>query len=304
MYSTECKITEAAFRCSRDGAINLCFDAFSCKKVAAAFSENTPKETVMPELPDLTVFSENLSSKLTGKRVTLVEYHKVKRLNVTPDVLQNALVNTTLDTVRRSGKEIELLFSGGPVLSIHLMLSGGFTVTQTPESVKFKVLTMSFEDGMALVVNDPRGLTVVNLNPVAATVPDALEIDGDYVRMKISTNRSLLAKAFLIDQSIVRGIGNAYADEILWLSRISPKSIMGKLPDANVNDLISAIRSVLIEAISEIKKINPDVTSGEIRDFLKIHNPDLLQSPNGRPIIKEQVATKTTYSTDEQILYV
>jgi formamidopyrimidine-DNA glycosylase len=258
----------------------------------------------MPELPDLTVFSDNLSSKLKGKTVQSVDYHKEKRLNVTPDALRNALVNTSLEAVRRSGKEIEFLFSDGSVLSVHLMLSGGFTVTPAPASVKFKVLTMSFEDGAALVVNDPRGLTVVNLNPAAATVPDALDIDADYVRRKISANPGVLAKAFLIDQSIVRGIGNAYADEMLWLARISPKSVVGKIPGSAVDALVSALRSVLTEAISEIKKINPDVTSGEIRDFLKIHNPELQYSPNGRPIIKEQVASKTTYSTDEQVIYV
>jgi formamidopyrimidine-DNA glycosylase len=260
--------------------------------------------TLMPELPDLAIFSDNLSSKLKGKRVQSVDYHKEKRLNVTPDALRNALVNTSLEAVRRSGKEIEFLFSGGSVLSVHLMLSGGFTVTQTPASVKFKVLTMSFEDGAALVVNDPRGLTVVTLNPTAATVPDALDIDADYVRTKISANPRLLAKAFLIDQSIVRGIGNAYADEMLWLARISPKSVVGKIPGSAVDALAAALRTVLNDAISEIKKINPDVTSGEIRDFLKIHNPELKHSPNGRPIVKEQVASKTTYSTDEQIIYV
>lgn len=258
----------------------------------------------MPELPDLTVFSDNLASRLKGKRVRSVVYHKDKRLNVTPDILQNSLVNTSLEAVQRSGKEIEFRFSNSSTLFVHLMLSGGFAVTQTPDFVKFKVLTISFEDGVALIVSDPKGLVTVNLNPPTVTVPDALNIDGEFLRRKISEKPKLLAKAFLIDQAIVRGIGNAYADEILWLARISPKSVIGKLPDTVIDALATSIRAVLIEAIDEIRKVSPDITSGEVRDFLKIHNPTRQHSPNGRPIIKEQVASKTTYLTDEQVLYV
>jgi len=258
----------------------------------------------MPELPDLTVFSDNLASKLRGKIVQSVEYHKDKRLNVSREALQDSLVNTSLEAVQRSGKEIEFQFSNGSTLFIHLMLSGGFTVTQTPEVVKFKVLTISFKDGIVLVVNDSKGLVTVNLNPPPNTVPDALDVNGDYLRKKISGKSKLVIKAFLIDQSIIRGIGNAYADEILWLSRISPKSIVGKIPDAVIDVLLSSMQTALIEAIDEIRNVSPDITSGEVRDFLKIHNPDRQKSPTGRPIIKEQVASKTTYLTDEQVLYV
>lgn len=258
----------------------------------------------MPELPDLTVFSDNLGSKLRGKKVQSIEYHKDKRLNVSREVLQNTLTNTSVEKVRRSGKEIQFIFSNNSALFVHLMLSGGFTITQAPEPVKFKVLTILFEDGMALVVSDPKGLVTVNLDPPDIVVPDALEVDSNYLRIKISEKPKLVAKAFLIDQSIVRGIGNAYADEILWLARISPKSIVGKIPDAVVDTLLGSIRSVLTEAIEQIRKVSPEITSGEVRDFLKIHNPERLQSPTGHPIIKEQVASKTTYLTDEQVLYV
>ena len=258
----------------------------------------------MPELPDLTVFSDNLTSKLKGKSVQSIEYHKDKRLNVSQDVLQNALIHASLEAVRRSGKEIEFRFSNSSVLFIHLMLSGGFAVTRTPETVKFKVMTIYFADGIALVVKDPKGLVTVNLNPTTSNVPDSLDVDEAYLRKKISEKPKLLAKAFLIDQSIVRGIGNAYADEILWLARISPKSIVAKIPDAEIEVLLSSMRTVLIEAIDEIRKTSPEIISGEVRDFLKIHNPNRQHSPSGRLIIKEQVASKTTYFTDEQVLYV
>ena len=107
-----------------------------------------------------------------------------------------------------------------------------------------------------------------------------------------------------IDQSIVRGIGNAYADEILWQAKISPKSAVGKIPDYVIEELLASIKSVLTEAVEEIKKISPKIISGEVRDFLRIHHPDRSESPTGHRIIKQQVASKTTYFTAEQVLYI
>ena len=258
----------------------------------------------MPELPDLIVFAENLMVSLKGKKVQSVDYHKDKRLNVSHTELRNALCNTSVVSVKQSGKEIEFLFSNKTTLFVHLMLSGRFSMVKDPDSVKFKVLTMIFDDGASLVVSDPKNLVTVNLNPAPSMVPDALEVDGVYLRKKMSERPRTLAKAFLIDQSIVRGIGNAYADEILWQAKISPKSAVGKIPDYVIEELLASIKSVLTEAVEEIKKISPKIISGEVRDFLRIHHPDRSESPTGHRIIKQQVASKTTYFTAEQVLYI
>ena len=79
--------------------------------------------------------------------------------------------------------------------------------------------------------------------------------------------------------------------------------MIGKLPEEALERLATAIRMVLTEAVGKIKAAAPDIIGGEIRDFLLIHNPRRTHSLSGRPIRKEQVASKTTYFTDEQILY-
>lgn len=207
----------------------------------------------MPELPDLIVFAENLMVSLKGKKVQFVDYHKDKRLNVSHMELRNALCQTSVALVQRSGKEIEFLFSNKTTLFVHLMLAGRFSIVKDPDSIKFKVLTVIFDDGASLVVSDPKNLVTIKLNPVPSTVPDALEIDGAYLRRKISEKPRTLAKAFLIDQAIVRGIGNAYADEILWQAKISPKSAVGKIPAHVIDELLASIKSVLTGAVKEIK---------------------------------------------------
>jgi formamidopyrimidine-DNA glycosylase len=257
----------------------------------------------MPELPDLAVFSENLQAHLQGKRVHSVECQRPIRLNTSPEELQNSLCNTSIASVRRAGKEIAFVFSSQAMLFVHLMLEGKFSFTPAPGTMSFRVLALRLGDE-SLVVSDPKRQVTVKLNPPPISVPDALEVNGTYLRRKIAERPRTGVKAFLIDQSILRGIGNAYVDEILWQARIAPKSIVGKIPDYVIEDLSISIKNVLTDAIEEIKKRKPETISDEVRDFLRVHNPKRSVSPTGYRIMTEQVASRITYFTEEQVLYV
>ena len=112
-----------------------------------------------------------------------------------------------------------------------------------------------------------------------------------------------VVKSVLLDQHIIRGIGNAYADEILWDAGISPFSISNKIPAAEVKALMKSIKSVLQHAEKSIVKSHPDIISGEIRDFMLIHNSKKDKSPTGAPIQVKSVGARKTYYTDEQKLF-
>lgn len=256
----------------------------------------------MPELPDLTVFAENLHRRLSGKRVGTLTCHSDKRLNVDPQELRTAVAGTVLEKVERWGKEVEFTFSKAR-LRVHLMLAGRFVMTEKPERLGDRVLTIVFEDGPALVVTDPKGMAKAALNPEPGGAPDALDVSADYLRKKAAAKPRTLAKGFLIDQAVSRGIGNAYADEILWEARISPKAAVGRIPAEVMEKLAAAIRKMLTEATEKIRADHPEIIGGEIRDFLLVHNPARTQSPTGHPILKEKIASKTTYYTEEQILF-
>lgn len=257
----------------------------------------------MPELPDLAVFSENLQARLQGRMVHAIECHRAMRLNTSPEQLRQTLCNASIVSIRRTGKEIAFVFSNEAALFVHLMLRGQFSIVTDPETVRFRMLTLGF-DKESLVVSDPKELATMKLNPSPSSIPDALEVDGTYLRRKISKRSRKQVKAFLVDQTILRGIGNAYADEILWQARIAPKSAIGKIPERVIDELLTSIMSVLTGAIAEIKKRSPNIISGEVRDFLCVHNPNRSESPTGHRIMTEKVASKPTYFTDEQVLYV
>jgi formamidopyrimidine-DNA glycosylase len=107
----------------------------------------------------------------------------------------------------------------------------------------------------------------------------------------------------LLDQHNIRGIGNAYADEILWDAKISPFAVSNKIPEAAIKRLVKSIRSVLKDAEKQILKKDPDIISGEVRDFLPIHNSKKTHSPTGGKIISTTVNSRITYYTEEQELF-
>ena len=144
----------------------------------------------------------------------------------------------------------------------------------------------------------------MTLNPKdEKEAPDALDVDIEFLKTLFGKKPKAMLKSLLLDQNLIGGIGNAYADEILWMARISPKSIAGKLPPEAVCALADAIPAVLLNAIQQLKRRHPDMIAGEFREFLKVHNPALKVSESGARIIKENVQSKRTYYTDEQKLY-
>jgi len=260
----------------------------------------------MPELPDLTIYAENLGKAVIGKKIDRVEYYRRGRLDATSEELTESLLKTEIAEVRRAGKQIHFEAKNGVVLRVHLMLTGGFALTTAGELDRLDspILAICFTDGSAVAVTDPKGWATLALNPkVGAEVPDALDLDGDHLQRLIAKKPKALIKSLLLDQSLIGGIGNAYADEILWRARISPKSAAGKLPPEAVIALAEAIPAVLKDAVEQLRKRHPDMVAGEYREFLKVHSPTLKVSPTGAMIIKENISSKRTYYTEEQKLY-
>ena len=258
----------------------------------------------MPELPDLTIFAESLQKLVLDKPIEEVVYDKKQQLNVEPDILGSALKGQKFTDVGRAGKELLFKLGSGDNVLIHLMLTGGFKFCEKKEDVPFAILTINFKNGQSLTAYDPKGWMKIALNPdLAGRAVDALDVSSDYLEQMFKKKPKMMLKPFLLYQQLIAGIGNAYVDEILWQAKISPKSVVGKIPKDVIAELTSSIHSVLSNATSYLRKNHPGIISGEIRDFLSVHNPKAKASPSGSPIIIEQVASKKTYYTAEQLLY-
>lgn len=258
----------------------------------------------MPELPDLNVFAKNLDKKLAGKKVEKIKVENKSKLKVSVSELEKAIEGSQLKKLYREGKELHFEFSNGNILGLHLMLHGNLNLFEGKNEKKNPIIEIHFDDGSGLALTDFQGAANATLNPVVKDSPDALseEVNYQFLKEKLSKKKSTI-KAFLLDQNMIRGIGNAYADEILWESRIHPESKGNKIPEEKIRALAKDIKSVLKDAEKQILRINPDIISGEERSFLKIHNSKKKESPTGGKIHNKRVNSRITYYTDEQELY-
>jgi len=261
----------------------------------------------MPELPDLEVFKTNIFGRLASKRLVGLEVFNSYKVNAPKTVLLENLTGRDLMRIDRIGKELFFDFGDNRTIVAHLMLNGEISIVEEKavDAIRSKIFSLRFERE-TVVFSDIGELCTIKYAPLASKTPDALDaaFTLDYFLKTARAKPRINIKAFLIDQKVVKGIGNAYADEILWAARISPHSLTGKIPQDKLAVLYQAIGTVLRDAIDSIKHISPDIISGEERSFLKVHNRTIRKTENGYPIKVEKIASKTTYYTEEQIAYI
>ena len=255
----------------------------------------------MPELPDLEVFAGNLQKRFKNKTIETVKVTVAKKLNVSEAALKKALEGQKLEKVSRDGKTLQLHFKNDAVLGLHLMLHGEIRPLDA-ENLRFPIVSFHFEGGDGFALTDFQKQATPTLNPEVSEVPDALALTETYFT-DLLQKKKVQIKVLLMDQKLVRGIGNTYADEILWEARISPFSVAKAIPPPAVKRLLKAIKHVLEKESVDIGKKLPVELHGEIKEFLRIHSPDLEKSPTGKKIIVEKKGARKTYYTEEQELY-
>jgi formamidopyrimidine-DNA glycosylase len=183
-----------------------------------------------------------------------------------------------IKSVLRRGKYLIIELTSYKII-IHLMLRGSIKYTLPGMHVKkSSAAFIQFKDGTLLEMNEtghkkrmsiyvlPKG---EHLDKIDKLGIEPLQDDFTLDKLKnLLQCDSMQLKSFLCDQKKVAGIGNAYADEILWQAKISPFKITTKLKDSEIKDLYGTIIKVLNWAIDKVK--NRGIL--EKRDFLNIHN--------------------------------
>lgn len=256
----------------------------------------------MAELPDLTVFSQILSRRFAGQVLETLEVTVAKKLNVPVKEIKTALEGRELIKVERAGKTLQLYFSGSQVLGLHLMLRGELVLIDQDEPPRFQILGFHFEGGEAFALIDLQKQATPTLNPDQLEVPDALEIEEQYL-LNLLANKRTAIKTLLMDQHLIRGIGNSYSDEILYHAGISPFSVANKIPEQTAKKLFKSINKILNKAIEDLAKENGDELTGELRDFLQVHNSSLEKTAEGEKILSDKIGGRKTYFTREQTLF-
>jgi formamidopyrimidine-DNA glycosylase len=165
-----------------------------------------------------------------------------------PGEIDAALRGHRLLRAHRRGKFL-WVESTGPVLGLHLGMSGRIEVDAPPAPNGWDRFAIEFADGGRLALHDKRRLGRVVLEPDFSHVgPDAAEVDRDAFRRRVGRGTAPI-KARLLDQGAVAGIGNLLADEGLWRARLSPHRPAGELSDEELDRLRRELRAAVRSAI-------------------------------------------------------
>jgi formamidopyrimidine-DNA glycosylase len=259
----------------------------------------------MPELPDLEVIREVLASRLVGVPIVSAE---VRRPLVVRNLLggdaADQLVGRSFTDVRRRGKFLLLPLDSGAALVIHPMLAGRLCYGEPLHRRRTRdALVLILADGHELRYHDAKDMGKVYLTEDLAQVPafaglgpEATDpaLTLEVFRQRIRRQRGEI-KRVLTTQTFVAGIGNAYADEILWRAELYPFRRRADLSDDEVARLYHAMRAVLAEAVETLRTRVGDAIDVEVRDFLAVHGRDGEPCPRcGAPISKVTWSRQTT----------
>jgi formamidopyrimidine-DNA glycosylase len=233
----------------------------------------------MPELPEVETTRRGIAPHVEGRTIERVLLRRGDLRWPIPRAIRTALPGQRVDAVERRAKYL-LLHTGAGAALLHLGMSGSLRVLDagTPPRAHDHY-DLVLDSGLALRFNDPRRFGCLlwqkpgEVHPLLRGLgPEPLSADFDGERLwELSRGRSAPVKTFLMDQSIVVGVGNIYASEALFAAGIHPKRAAGSVSRARYARLAGEVRRILLHAIT--------CGGTTLRDFL---------APDGAPGYFEQ----------------
>ena len=269
----------------------------------------------MPELPEVETIRRQLTDVLTGRTVRRVRVHDP--LIVSPDSpsrFRRAVEGRRVTSVGRRGKYLQVGLDSGAMLAMHLRMTGRlhFSASGAAPADRHRRARFELDDGGVLDFSDTRRFgrawIVPADHPAEAGYWDARlgaePLERGFTATKLAEvlrGRTAPIKASILDQRLVAGVGNIYADEALFQAGIHPTRPAGSLDAREVEALRDAIRDRLRAGIrnggASIDRYRDTIgQSGKMQDLLRVHlhegDPCLRC---GTEIVKTRVAQRGTY---------
>ena len=204
----------------------------------------------MPELPEAERARSLIGAHALGRRIVAVDDHDsyVSRPHA-PGEIASALIGRRLVTANRVGKTLWCETDvEGLVLGLHLGMAGRIAIDEEPHD-RWDRFALTFEDGARLALRDKRRLGRAILAPDLSRLgPDAALVSRVQFRAHVGRGVAPI-KARIMDQSVIAGVGNLLADEILWQARIDPRRPAGDLSERELDELRRATRAAVRRAL-------------------------------------------------------
>ena len=222
----------------------------------------------MPELPEVEVVRRGLAEHVTGRTIKLVEVRHPRAVRRNLGSLSDQLVGQRIRCVSRRGKYLWLPMAGDQIaLVAHLGMSGQLLVQPraAPDDKHLRVRIDFSDDGPQLRFIDQRtfgGMMTAGLVPdnAGGHVPDIIShisrdlLDPVFDEVACITRlraKNIEIKRALLDQTLISGIGNIYADEALWRAKLNGRRLTGALPAPKIHELLKHAKSVMTQALGQ-----------------------------------------------------
>lgn len=280
----------------------------------------------MPELPEVETVRAGLQMLLPGRVIANITHDWPKGFPNAPQDVKQFAVGASVMQVRRRAKVLLIDLNTGHTFVVHLKMTGQlvyrgeqvFGAGHPNESLvgalpdKSTRVTFAFADGSHLYFNDQRKFGWVRLLPTAEvenldffrTVgpePLAADFTWQQFRGRLQRRKNSGIKAVLLDQTVLAGVGNIYADESLWGAKIHPLTPAGQLTDAQYKRLYTALRDVLQLSIekggsTDKNYVNAEGKRGSYLTFASVFRREGQACPRcGTTVIKTRVAGRGTH---------
>ncbi len=211
----------------------------------------------MPELPEIASRAKEIKLLLVGKKIRGVEVLQPRCLNIPPEEFSTYLINSTILDSTYRGKWLKVKISSGWLL-INLGMGGDLLLTDRAHLPEKYRLIIDFSDGSCLTINfwwfgyvhfcTTEGILQ---HPMTSKLgANVLDLSFAEFQTALSGKKGRI-KAFLLDQSNVAGIGNAYIHDILFLAKIHPNRPLSTLDENDVFRLYQAVRQGLIPSLEK-----------------------------------------------------
>jgi formamidopyrimidine-DNA glycosylase len=281
----------------------------------------------MPELPEVETVKRGLSKLIIGKSISSVTHDWPKSFPNSQNDIDAFLIGTKVTDIKRRAKVLLIQFDSKYSLMIHLKMTGQLVfvgeerfgaghpndslINKLPD--KSTRVTITFDDGSKLFFNDQRKFGWIRLLPTAEVPnidfmkkvgpePLASDFTAKQFHERLIKRPNSNIKAVLLDQTVIAGVGNIYADESLWRAKIHPKTLTNNISQAKLNTLFIQLREVLELAIekggsSDKNYVNAEGKKGSYMSFANVFRREGLACPRcNSNIIKTRVAGRGTHT--------
>lgn len=242
----------------------------------------------MPELPEVETVKESLKKHILNKRIVGVNIYYSNIIEYpTSDEFKERIINQIIHNIERRGKWLMFELDDYYLLS-HLRMEGKYNLTSLNTVInKHEHISFILDNNIELRYQDTRKfgrMHLIDKEDILKTKPlNELGLEPwdnnltiEYLKLKYK-NKKLPIKTVILDQSIIVGIGNIYADEILFLSKINPLKQSSKLTKKELQSIIDNTKNVLDKAIlsggTTIRTYSaPGGIHGRFQQELLVHN--------------------------------